>query len=256
MKLKTSLALLLAFSSTAFAASTDCPKHYVDGVAPDITLAAASKDTQELCYTAFGTMHSGLSLTPLWSAEFLTADRITAAAKLTRRGEFHAETRLPLGERAELEDYKGSGYDRGHMSPNGDMPDRVAQQESFSLANMVPQAPKINQGIWAAIENGVRTAVLGGRSFYVITGPIFDAETLDRINDRVLVPNAVFKAIYDPQTKQAGAYVATNEKTSTTRAYDTLSIAELEQRLNLSLFPQLPLRVKQTKMDLPPPKAH
>lgn len=244
---------LAILSAPAFAAPTTCPQFYAGGVAPDINKPAMAKKTREFCYSAFDVMNSGVTLTPLWSAEYLTPKSIAAAAKLDRKGNFHAEDRLPEAERAELDDYEKSGYDRGHLSPNHDMPDRDAQQESFVLTNMVPQAPKVNRGLWAEIEKTVRQQVQAGNSLYVITGPMFEGSSLTQLNKRVMVPTAVFKAVYDPKSQRAGAYVVTNDRNAPDIKAEIMSIAALEQRLKINLFPAIPDSVKSTRWPLPDP---
>ena len=135
--MKKALFLTSLFSIILYAAPTACPKFYVDGEAPTIVNEKLANKTKELCFEAFGVMHSGISKTPLWSAEYLTASAIDA--DVPRKDKFHEETKLPQSERAELKDYTKSGYDRGHMAPSADMPSESAQADSFSLANMVPQ---------------------------------------------------------------------------------------------------------------------
>jgi len=132
----------------ALAANSLCPDHYAGGRAPEIRNPKLAVATRELCYGVFGVMHSGVTRTPLWSAEHLRAENVAAAQGLKRDNAFHPEPRLPRGQRAELDDYARSGYDRGHMTPNGDMPDRATQRESFTLANMVPQDGDHNRHIW------------------------------------------------------------------------------------------------------------
>jgi hypothetical protein len=87
---------------------------------------------------------------------------------------------------------------------------------------------------------------------YVVTGPLFEGESLQRINGRVLVPTSVFKAIYSPQ-QQAAAYVTPN---APGMAYLTLSIADPEKRAHITVFPTLPQRIKEPKMPLPVPTPH
>ena len=79
-------------------------------------------------------------------AERLTRASVEAARRTPRENRFHPDTRLPPGNRAELADYARSGLDRGHMAPPGDTPTDAAQEQSFTLANMIPQAPALNRG--------------------------------------------------------------------------------------------------------------
>ena len=139
---------------------------------------------------------------------------LVAARATPRQGEFHPDDRLPLADQAQLADYRRSGYDRGHMTPSGDMPDEQAQQQSFSLANMVPQTPKLNRGIWAKIETVVRARATSSGELYVVTGPAFQGGNLSAIGpDGVLVPTSTWKAVYDPQSG-AGADVCTSTATA------------------------------------------
>jgi endonuclease G len=92
-----------------------CPSHYVDGRLPEIRSPKLAAATRELCFGEFGVMHSGITRTPLWSAEYLRAGNLHAAQELSRENSFHPEPQLPPSQRAELADYARSGFDRGHM---------------------------------------------------------------------------------------------------------------------------------------------
>jgi endonuclease G, mitochondrial len=246
---KTLAAAILAggafVASVAYAGA--CPTHYVDGRLPEIRNEKMGVATRELCYGVFGVMHSGLTRTPLWSAEHLTADNISAAQSLSRENSFHAEPQLPASQRAELSDYARSGFDRGHMSPNGDMPDRETQHESFTLANMVPQNGDNNRHVWAGIEGAVRKMARKEGDLYVITGPAFLGGDLQKIGN-VLVPTHLYKLVYSPRQRAGAAYFIANAPTSD---YETLTIAELERRVGINLLPSLSAGEKQSMLRLP-----
>ncbi len=239
-------ALALAFS-TPRPAYASCAAEYLGGTAPRATNALTY--VRELCYDAFAVGHSAASRTPLWSAEHITADEVVAARALERRDSFHAEAQLPSGERAVLADYTRSGYDRGHMAPNGDMPTRQAQAQSFSLANIAPQSPALNRGLWSEIEETTRDMALEDGDVFVVTGPIFDNSS-SLLRGRVRVPGAVFKAIYDPHTGAAAAYVADNTAGDHWRV---ISIAALRSLTGVDVFPTLSESVKRRAGFLPPP---
>lgn len=248
-RLASILAMLLACGPTlVLAAPAACRSEFLGGTPPSLLNTKLARDSYPLCSNGFATLFSGLTRTPVYSAEHLTADRIGAARSMVRVNSFHAEGRLPDGVRSELEDYRGSGYDRGHMAPNGDMGDAGSQADSFSLANMIPQDHANNAGIWAAIEEAARDTAVADGEAYVVTGPLYQGSDLQVINGRVFVPTGIWKAIYNPVSGEAGAYLADN---APGRAYRTLSIAELATLTGIDAFPALPEGVKIAAPDLP-----
>jgi endonuclease G, mitochondrial len=199
-----------------------------------------AKGLRTICYEEFTLGYSPPMRASLWSAEFLTEDRIRKARTLTRSNTFHEELSLAPQERAVLKDFVRSGYDRGHIAPNGDMSNPNAQNESFSLANMVAQDPYNNQHTWAGIESGTRNYAVKTGSLYVITGPLFNGAQVSFLRDRVAIPTQLFKVLYDPARKIGGVYLVDNTQ-SAQIAWKT--IAEFEQlsgyRLNIGAPPLL-----------------
>lgn len=247
------IAALLLVTSGCTAKPPTCADHFLEGQPPGITSPNLAKKTTMLCFEGYAVTYSGVSRTPLWSAEHLTETRVDEAGRLKRKNAFHAEDQLPPADRSELADYVRSGFDRGHMAPNGDMPTENAQYESFSLANIIPQNPKNNQILWEGIEEVTRELAREDKEVYVVTGPIFEGSDLERINGRVLVPTSVYKAIYDPAKKRAGAYVTPN---AGGMEYQTMSIVDLEKRINITVFPKLAPEIKAVKMPMPVPTPH
>src|SRR2546425_7299176 len=232
-------------------AATQCREQFAAGAAPTVTNLKLQSRTQAICFESYAVLHSGISRTPLYSAEHLTRANVEAAKTLSRRDSFHPENSLSARDRAELSDYARSGYDRGHMSPNGDMPSRSAQAESFSLANMVPQVHANNAGIWAGIEGATRQMAINEGEVYVVSGPAFIGSDVQRIGN-VLVPTHLWKVLYSPKQQRAGAYVITNDDT---RAYSAVTVSELEKIIGISLLPGLTQKVRDSGMDLPKPAS-
>ncbi|MBF0340756.1 MAG: DNA/RNA non-specific endonuclease [Magnetococcales bacterium] len=244
--------LLFLASSTAHASQTACPDQFVGGSAPDITNPKLSPKTVPLCFREFSVLHSGVTRTPLWSAEHLDKKQLKEAKGQERVNLFHEEERLPAGDRSTLEDYKSSGFDRGHMAPSADMPDEQSQAESFSMANMVPQAPENNRGVWAHIEKAVRKLAQSEGEVFVVTGPVFQGASIKRLNGRVMVPTSIFKAIYIPKNQTAGVYLTSNAPGDD---WKTISLKELQELIGLDVFPTLPQTVKDRAMKLPDPSS-
>ncbi|MEG3085633.1 DNA/RNA non-specific endonuclease [Sphingomonas sp. PB2P12] len=226
---------------TALPVARSCAGFYAGNTAPALVNPKLKASTRALCFRAFAVLHSGITRTPLYVAEHLTRTSIEAARALdTRDNRFHPEKQLPPAERGELSDYRGSGFDRGHMAPSGDMGDPQDDYESFSLANIVPQNGPLNRNGWADLEGYVRdlTAKLGDT--YVVTGPAFTGDALHRLNGHVLAPSHVWKAIYVPG-QGAGAWIASNDPTA---KWEVVSIATLATLTGIDPFPKLDAAAK------------
>ncbi len=113
----------------------------------------------------------------------------------TSRGDFVADTSLPSGwYQVQPGDYSGSGYDRGHMIPSGDRTiSRAANDQTFIMSNMIPQAPDNNQGPWANLENASRTWARAGNELYIITGGFGNKGTI--ASGHVVIPSFTWKVI-------------------------------------------------------------
>ncbi len=245
--------VLVAMPAVAFAQPAACQQFFPGGQPPALVNPRLSQRTTLLCNDAYAVLASGLTHGALWSAEHPTAESLAAARSTPRQGAFHPDDRLSPADQAQLEDYRRSGYDRGHMTPSGDMPDDQAQQQSFSLANMVPQTPALNRGLWERIESAVRGLAVREGELYVVTGPAFQGQRLQSIGpDAVLVPTSTWKAVYDPRAGGAGVYVCLNIQQP---ACSTVSVATLARVVGIDPFPALPEAVKQSAMVLPSPKS-
>jgi len=249
------LSFFVSFVQPVHAEDAGCKAQLYLGEAPAIKNPKLAAQTYPLCFSEIALLYSGLARTPLWSAEHLTAARIQRARTLPRlrSNAFHEELGLPADLRSELADYRRSGFDRGHMAPNGDMSTPEAQEESFSLANMIPQEPCNNEVLWEGIESAVRDMALSEGEVYVVTGPAFLTTELQSLKGRVLVPTHIFKAVYLPSRHAAAAYFAPNDGGQT---WEPISIQDLERKVGIDAFPQLDARTKQQAMSLPEPVSH
>ncbi len=119
-----------------------------------------------------------------YAVEHLTREHVIQHQRnhAGRTDSFRPDDRLPHDQRAELSDYKRSGYDRGHMAPDADSWDAESEYDTFVLSNMVPQAPDNNRELHAHIEGAVRHLAKQEGELYVYTGPVFQGNTqyLDR----------------------------------------------------------------------------
>lgn len=241
-------AIVVGLSSAQADDLTQCSQSFYGGVYPEFINTKLDKKTQALCMDGFAVMYSGVSRTPLWSAEHLDRRRLQQAKTIDREDSFHEESRLPKSMRASLSDYSGSGYDRGHLAPNANMATRSQQYDSFSLANIAPQSPRNNRYIWRNIESATRYLTQQYGEVYTITGVAFTGKKTKQLAERVLVPSHFFKAVYIPATNQAGVYYAPNDESE---RIEVISLDELTAKVGIDVLPVLDRQTKAQAFALP-----
>lgn len=139
-----------------------------------------------------------------WALEIVDPDKEDVTT-VDRMDNFRSDYRIPKMFRADKQDYRGSGHDRGHLVASADLRDtKLQNSETFLLSNMSPQKPQFNRGIWKNLENEVRRldSLADVLETYVISGPIFNfdqAITTIGLNDNnnvtLPVPHEYFKSI-------------------------------------------------------------
>lgn len=151
-----------------------------------------------------------------WVGYFLTKENLKKH-NAKRSSKFYKDKKIKTGS-AENSDYKGSGYDRGHLAPAADMQhSNQAIRDSFLLSNISPQEPAFNRGKWLELETFVRNAADKNGVIYIFTGPVIngkEAETIGR--NRIPVPEYFYKVllIYTESAKEAVGFILPNTKLS------------------------------------------
>lgn len=199
---------LVLFSTSVWAVPSTCQ----NGNFEKNELPIEIKYDQEICHDGFNVLYSEQARNPAVVAEYLTPQRLQQGFHVPRKNDFHEDEKL-AGEfsQAELSDYDGSGYDRGHQAPAADAFDTESKHQTFVMTNMVPQTPNLNRCTWRMIEEQVRNTVLSGVNAYVLTGPIYQNPIKTIGKNQVWIPAYSFKAVeYSNGTTMI--YVAENSK--------------------------------------------
>ncbi|ENC6710525.1 DNA/RNA non-specific endonuclease, partial [Vibrio harveyi] len=174
-----------------------------------------------------------------WVAYHITAESVNITNK--RSNSFKEDTEMPDYARSTLADYKGSGYDRGHLAPSATMDfTRESMKQSFLMSNMSPQLPGFNRVGWRVLEEHVRDLANEYNELYVVTGPIYQGNE-GTIGNGVVIPSAFYKVILDPSFDEAIAFIVPHRDVSSSELANFITtIDEVERQTGLDFFAQTP----------------
>lgn len=199
--------------------------------------------TSELIeYPGFTVSFNADTHQPNYVAWELTGEEV-GSQRTSRRAASFAPDPVVAGC-ASLDDYRRSGYDRGHMAPAGDMKwDSTAMQSSFLLTNISPQAHELNQGSWRALEEKCRDWAMRDSAIVIVCGPIFGNSPVPTIGETAIaVPDSYFKVVLAPYTNppRAIGFVMPNGNVPGGMQACAIPVDEVEAITGMDFFSSLP----------------
>ena len=155
------------------------------------------------------------------------------------------------GRQAYDSDYRGSGWDRGHMAPSADMKwSSQVQEECFYLTNICPQNHNLNAGVWNDLEKRVRAEARYYKRLWVVCGPVVGRNKHGSIGqNKVTVPDGFFKALLTRRAE--GDYISIgfyfpNEAGREPLSSYAMSVNDLEELVGMDLFYHLDPAVQES----------
>lgn len=206
-------------------------------------------DDMLLQHTGFVASYNTKMGTPSWVAWELT--RSETDGDVSRKDyKFLPDPLLPKRYQVVHADYTGSGYDRGHMCPAGDMQwSDAAMRDCHYMTNICPQVPKLNQVYWERLESACRRWADIYGSVYVVCGPVYKGKRHAGIGGKhtVKVPEGFFKVVVmlkSGKEKGIGFYYANSEKHQTMEDA-AMTIDEVESMTGYDFFAALPDNIEK-----------
>ena len=208
-------------------------------------------DMPEVCLERMGYTVSFNPKTniPNWVAWELNADKLIE--RESRSDKFVPDPDIEECKAITTDEYKGSGWDRGHMCPAGDNRWHWrAMDESFYMTNICPQNHNLNRGDWKELEEACRRWA-ATESVYIVCGPIlYKSPKYGYIGDKhqIRVPDAFFKVVLtgvESGRPRAVGFIYKNESGNYKRDKYVNTIDEVERITRLDFFSALPDRIEE-----------
>lgn len=186
-----------------------------------------AQDTVRIRHTEYTTVFSKSLKYPVLVQWWTTKAKVTCSIPLKRVDSFSPDPKLHQESNLSV-DYKGSGLDRGHVSPAADnlCNGKKVMEECFYFTNMIPQYHALNAGDWKTLETLTRQIASEKDSVMVWAGAIGSQLKIGRVS----VPTKCWKVIYIKRDKAYQCYVFQNNKDKQTGLLNKkVSLEEVEK---------------------------
>lgn len=198
-----------------------------------------------IVYSGFVIKYNEEKKVPAYTIHRLTPKQISKAngERADRLTYFKIEQAINPDSRSNSKDYKGSGYDRGHMVPAGDFYwNKFQKDETFVYSNVSPQNPIFNRKLFRSLENKIRERIeFYNSEAYIITGTIYPEKYKKVIGQGVGVPASIYKIVFFPRENRMSAFLLDNTVYSYTNSLSDflVRVDDLERLTGEDFFDQL-----------------
>ena len=152
-------------------------------------------------------------------------------------------------------DFRGSGYDRGHLVASADRLYSIpANEQTFYYSNMSPQINSFNGGIWASLENTVQSwgklSAIRDTLYVVKGGTIRDDQIIGTIGEsKIVIPKYYFMALLAKKGAANNSIAFWFENRAHPQPYSlkdyALSVDELQELTGIDFFHNLPDSIEE-----------
>ena len=159
-----------------------------------------------------------------------------------RKRPYFIEDPLVRTKSADWRNYKGSGYDRGHLCPAGDRRfTKQAYDETFYTSNISPQDRDFNAGVWNRLEQKVRDWAKRYDQVFVITAGVLESGLHEIGEEDVDVPEYYYKIVARGNEKNIKviAFLMEGKESSKSLKQFAVSVDEIEEVTGIDFFSKL-----------------
>lgn len=181
-----------------------------------------------------------------WVAYALLNDHLTRDDR--KRPYFYGDPQI-RSKSANWRNYRGSGFDRGHLCPAGDRRfSEEAYNETFYTSNISPQRSDFNAGVWNRLEIQVRSWARSHRELCIVTGGVLSDGLPTIGEEEVAIPGAFFKIVQrgKDEAPRALAFLIPHQDSSRPLTDFLVPIDSLEELTGINFFPGLADEIEDT----------
>ena len=174
-----------------------------------VSVTLFAQDVVVLKHTNYTSHYSKSKKYPVMVEWWETRAKIGCSNPIPRKDNFKPDPLL-LTETNLENDYKGSGYDRGHLMPakSNQCQTPAIQDECFYFSNMAAQTHRLNAGDWKSLEVMTREWAVKDDSVHIWAGNVGEIKRIGK----VAVPKQCWKVVYYKKSKEWMAFLFDNDE--------------------------------------------